>query len=84
MLGTRAGKNILDLVKGGSFFLFAFFFFNLSSRDQLVKIIFINRRTTLTELQQQKPGKTTPSSGICSENIRLVQQTHLFVLHILF
>lgn len=82
MLGTRAGKNILDLVNSGSFFII--FFLDQLSKDQLVKIVFIKSRRTLTELQQQNPGKTAPSLGTCNENVRLVQQTHLFKLHIFF
>jgi len=49
MLGARAGKNILDLVNGGSSFII--FFLDQLGKDQLVKIIFIKSRRTLTELQ---------------------------------
>ena len=59
MLGARAGKNILDLVNGGSSFII--FFLDQLGKDQLVKIIFIKSRRTLTELQWQKKGKTEPS-----------------------
>lgn len=83
MLAARAGKNILDLVNGGSFFIS--FFLDQLGKDQLVKIISIKFRRILSELQQQKWGKTEPSSGTCGENnVRLALQTHLYKLHNFF
>lgn len=63
---------------------FSLLFLGPASKDQLVKIVLIKSRRTLTESQQQNTGRTALSSGSRGGNVRPVQQTHLLKLHVFF